>query len=103
MKFRTKFGAITISDKVGKEYESLARIPLSHYVVERIVDNLPDKDKSAKSLIEQGIIDDAKVDAEELAEMDRINASGKGVTINMGHTGLSLRTDKNGNLVTIRN
>ena len=79
---------------VSGSMDSRDKLPLLQKAFKDFVDNLPDKDKSAKSLIEQGIIDDAKTDAEELAEMDRINASGKGVTINMGHTGLSLRTDK---------
>ena len=129
MKFETKYGPISVSDSTISEYEKLTRGPLSKYCVERVVGELPNRAASSQEKIDQAIIKDGQVEAEEIAEIERMTAAGQRVTIskelegqmldidddgnfimtpidevklNLGRTGLSLRTDKDGNLITIR-
>ena len=98
MKFETKYGPISVSDSTISEYEKLTRGPLSKYCVESVVGELPNKAASSQEKIDQAIIKDGQVEAEEIAEIERMNAAGQRVTISKGPEGQMLDIDDDGNL-----
>ncbi len=94
MLFNTKYGDVRVSNDVGKKFEEMAEIPLNRILVESIIDELPNKDKSTPEELEAGIYKEALREQRELQEMREMEK--RGVTI-VESDGLSLGVDENGN------